>query len=555
MGGAQAEEPSSWPRCGSQDCIGIQLPGQGFCLAHVAEEVRAAFLAGLVPGSDLDLRGTPIDSYLLTAVLDALKEDEQPRLGDARFGEAQFSGKDEYVGTRFFGKPGFVGAQFGGETDFEGAQFSGYALFGKAQFSEYALFAGAQFSGNVGFENAKFGGDAEFEGAQFKGDAEFEGAQFRGDALFGEAQFSAARVLGPLIAESNLSLQQASFSAPILIEAATPRLALVGVAFQEAATLRVRFTDIVLDGVSFTKPSTISFAESVLKIGSTSELNDDVLETSERGARPRLRSLRLVDLSNLVLGDLDLSACLFQGAHNLEKLRIEGPLRFNLTPGAWRVRLRRWWIPVWRTSTRRQALAEEHHFRAQQSSPRRRGIPGRLRIPTWDSSDVQQADWVQRTTGQPVQTLKPENLAALYRALRKGLEDQQNAPATADFYYGEMEMRRISSTAPLSDRFVLWVYWLVSGYGLRASRALAAFALLVPFFAIGFWLWGLDPDHGHRVSYPIALLRSFESATSLLRPPPQGLTYIGQLLDAVLRLIGATLLGLALFSLRGRIKR
>jgi hypothetical protein len=51
------------------------------------------------------------------------------------------------------------------------------------------------------------------------------------------------------------------------------------------------------------------------------------------------------------------------------------------------------------------------------------------------------------------------------------------------------------------------------------------------------------------------LLRSFESATSLLRPAPSGLNEIGHLLDAVLRLIGATLLGLALFSLRGRIKR
>jgi hypothetical protein len=80
--------------------------------------------------------------------------------------------------------------------------------------------------------------------------------------------------------------------------------------------------------------------------------------------------------------------------------------------------------------------------------------------------------------------------------------------------------------------------------------------LVVPLFAIGFWLWGLDPPKGQPpIGYPTALLRSFESATSLLRPSPPGLNEFGQLLDAVLRLIGATLLGLALFSLRGRIKR
>jgi hypothetical protein len=54
-------------------------------------------------------------------------------------------------------------------------------------------------------------------------------------------------------------------------------------------------------------------------------------------------------------------------------------------------------------------------------------------------------------------------------------------------------MRRLSPMSPWTERFVLLVYWLFSGYGLRASRALVAFALLVPTFAIGFWLWGLDP--------------------------------------------------------------
>jgi hypothetical protein len=144
--------------------------------------------------------------------------------------------------------------------------------------------------------------------------------------------------------------------------------------------------------------------------------------------------------------------------------------------------------------------------------------------------------------------LQPENLATLYRALRRGLEDQQNAPGAADFYYGEMEMRRLSSTATRSDRFVLWVYWLFSGYGLLTSRALVAFGLVVPLFAIGFWLWGLNPPPKGQppIGYQTALLRSFESATSLLRAPPAGLSEVGQWLDAVLRLIGATLLGLAL---------
>ncbi|WP_308407820.1 hypothetical protein [Streptomyces somaliensis] len=33
-------------------------------------------------------------------------------------------------------------------------------------------------------------------------------------------------------------------------------------------------------------------------------------------------------------------------------------------------------------------------------------------------------------------------MAALYRQLRKSLEDGKNEPDAADFYYGECEMRR-----------------------------------------------------------------------------------------------------------------
>jgi uncharacterized protein YjbI with pentapeptide repeats len=597
MCGAQAGGQSSWPRCGSQDCTGIQLPGQEFCLTHVEAAARAAFLAGLQPGSDLNLSGTPIGLDLLAALLEALKEDETPRFGQARFdwarfsGDAwfrgvQFGGDAWFRGVQFSGPAKFEGAQFGGQAEFHGAQFSGDAWFRAADFSEGAWFEGAHFSEGARFDGAHFSEGAGFRQAQFSGDTEFSGAQFSGKVGFSRAQFSAARVLGPLIVDGQLSLSQASFAVPIVIDVSTKRLSLVGVAFQEAATLRVRFAEIVLDGTSFTKPSTISFAETPFRTLSGSELEDHSLETGNRVARPRLLSLRLVDVSNLVLGNLDLSACLFQGAHNLERLRIEGPLRFQMTPGAWQVHVGRRRIPIWHRWVRRQALAEEHHFRAQQSSPRVGRGANRLEVPGWSPPEVLTPAWVEETTGQQAQTLGCDQLAALYRALRKGLEDQKNAPGAADFYYGEMEMRRDSPMlrwiarlrrvspavsppddlrtrpvaggpmTPRTDVFVLWVYWLFSGYGLRAKRALVAFALLVPLFAIGFWLWGLNSSPTWAVSsWGAALRTSFESATSLLRPPPKDLSPAGEILDAVLRLLGATLLGLALFSLRGRIKR
>ena len=38
--------------------------------------------------------------------------------------------------------------------------------------------------------------------------------------------------------------------------------------------------------------------------------------------------------------------------------------------------------------------------------------------------------------------LEPGQIAGLYRELRKGREDAKDEPGAADFYYGEMEMRR-----------------------------------------------------------------------------------------------------------------
>jgi hypothetical protein len=152
--------------------------------------------------------------------------------------------------------------------------------------------------------------------------------------------------------------------------------------------------------------------------------------------------------------------------------------------------------------------------------------------------------------------------------LRKGREDSKDAPGAADFYYGEMEMRRhaakprrrilripgIEKTVriPRIEETVLWLYWLVSGYGLRASRALIALAITVALGAILLGLFGFDgqhPDDG-------TLLFAAETSISLLRAPDtESFTAVGHVVQIVLRLAGPLFFGLALLSLRGRVKR
>jgi hypothetical protein len=167
--------------------------------------------------------------------------------------------------------------------------------------------------------------------------------------------------------------------------------------------------------------------------------------------------------------------------------------------------------------------------------------------------------------------LEPHEIAPLYRALRKGREDSRDEPGAADFYYGEMEMRRQKPGAdrewnaqqdegsdvlrtPAAERVVLWAYWLVSGYSLRASRALAGLLVIVIVFSVCFWWFGFTP----RPDYARALLFSIESTSSLFRAPETpnlALTYGGEALQVLLRLLGPLFFGLALLSLRGRVKR
>jgi uncharacterized protein YjbI with pentapeptide repeats len=620
-----------WPICSTDGCIGVRRDGQEACLAHVDSQARKTILAGLKPGADLDLRGTPIDGELLNQLLAAIRsEDGPPRLANAGFQRAQFSGDAWFSGTQFSGEADFRKAQFSGEAWFEGAQFSGEADFREAQFSREAWFEGAQFSGEAEFREAQFSRDAWFEGAQFServwfdraqfsrdawfrkaqfsGDAGFDEAQFSHEAGFGEAQFSGpawfrkaqfsrdakfdeaqfsdearfdgaqfsedawfsgaqfkrAFNLGPVLTTYNLTLDRATFEQDTTIEAVSAKLSCVGARFAEGTILRLRRAQVVLDRALFAKPSTVAFAPDPFKhydpAGREVEMFDEgpvAQPAGGRQSRPRLLSLREVDVATLTLSELDLAACLFQGAHHLDHLRIEGARPFADTPGAWRLRLGRWWVPVWRRWSRRQTLAEEHHWRRPHPSPAVPGRWSRLAQPAWHDPicETPHESWVAWHTGQRVRRLEPDRLAVLYRALRKAQEDNKNEPGAADFYYGEMEMRRQDHNTPWPERVVVWLYWLVSGYGLRGLRALAWLAAVVIGLAgllqaIGFN--GGDPGFRDAVIYAAQSTLSIASGNKALT---DHVSWAGEVLRIVLRLAGPVLLGLALLSVRNRVKR
>ena len=568
------QRPSAdWPRCRlapDTNCNGVQIDPFGRCLAHLTGVELDKFLNQRGPGSGLDARGTDIGEPLLGRLVTTFGAGQPgPVFGTARFSEGRFTGAVLLAGARFTGDAWFDGARFAGDATFAGACFGGIAVFTDAEFGADALFTdrasfrkeavfdGARFGGTAHFGDASFDGSAGFSGARFGGDTILAGTRFGGSAQFTGATFDKAGHLGPLTSGAGFILDAAVFGQPVLIEAAAAAVSLRHATFADA-TLRFRYAAIDLDHATSTGRIALTAAAEPFTVPGDDPsrrrtVDESALTGPGRDAGPSLLWMRGVDASRVTLVNVNLSRCRFADAHNLDQLHFEGHRsRFADPPGFLRVAR----IPVWHY-TNRQIIADEWDWRTQ-----------RPRF-AWNPQP-----------GERCQALEPERLLTLYRQLRKALEDAKNEPGAADFYYGEMEMRRRASTTPAGERFLLALYWALSGYGLRSIRALSALVIVLALATAGFATIGfagsqnitylpVGPAHpgapvayrqttvsGPRPGWLGAFTYSVDSSTSLLSgSQSQPLTGIGNAVQILLKLLGPLFVGLALLAIRNRVKR
>jgi hypothetical protein len=135
-----------------------------------------------------------------------------------------------------------------------------------------------------------------------------------------------------------------------------------------------------------------------------------------------------------------------------------------------------------------------------------------------------------------------------------GLEEGPASSPTTDQVALPMASRSHHDStrpAPAGERALLLLYWLVAGYGIRASRSLAALAVTLLLAAVLLDAAGFVQDR----SYGRSLLFALESSVSLLKAPELRLTATGEVATVALRLLGPLFFGLTLLSLRGRVKR
>jgi hypothetical protein len=253
---------------------------------------------------------------------------------------------------------------------------------------------------------------------------------------------------------------------------------------------------------------------------------------SIRAATPAVTAAS--QLAGLELTNVELADCRFAGARNLDKLRLEPDVGFASAP-------------VWLGWQWRQVIAEERAWRSARGS-------GQWTKPVWPDFGDKEPEPAVLEAGQ---------IAGLYRALRKGREDAKDEPGAGDFYYGEMEMRRHARRSDTSsrpgapsrgrvERGILTTYWLVSGYGLRAWRALTCLVAAVIVAAVGLHAVGFT--HHHQ-PWSSAFLYTAGAVTHLVNPPDGLLTEPGQAIRITMGLLGPVLIGLTLLALRGRVKR
>ncbi|MET8276377.1 pentapeptide repeat-containing protein [Streptomyces sp. NPDC005096] len=627
-GTAPSTNTPHWPHCGMDSspedpvgCRGVQVDGYSGCLVHLADADRDVYLSGLGPGSDVDHRGTTFTGSLLSALLNALRDPStgHPRIGTAQFAHAAFQNAP-FRFASFRGSADFESATFRSSADFRSVTFQDPALFRSASFQNVTLFRDATFQSGAVFPSAVFEAEANFHHATFQSDAWFRDVVFRGiasfesaviqgvanfrsatfrrharfsdatfhndamyqsatfqtDAYFTRTVFQQVGTLGPLICTGNMHLSGALFGGPVTLMLAAYRVICHRTQWSSTAALRLRYASLDLSDAVFEYPLTISADASPWFLSDEGTMSEEPL-ASEFDASVQIDSLRGVDAAHLVLSGVDLSRCLFTGTVHLDQVRLEGSISFAEVPSGayWRR-----WFPV--RFSRRRTLAEERHWRA--------GQPGA--VDGWGPARTGNSLIGLATSSSPValtgnSPVGPAQLAPVYRALRKAFEDGKNEPGAADFYYGEMEMRRHDpkDTTP-SERRLLHGYWAVSGYGLRAGRALGWLGAAMVATVAVMMLWGLPADDPRPVTTgrqsgqeirlttdtpdpvnPTGALQErvtterFEKSLRVVinsvvfRSSEQDLTTVGTYTEMTSRIAEPVLLGLAVLAIRNRVKR
>lgn len=485
------------------------------------------------------------------------------RFQSTQFFAARFGEEAGFGGTRFGVNARFHNARFGPRPNFAEARFLGMADFGGAYLGEKSQMMKVHFAAPPTFLGASFGprarltqwfveGDLNMRSAHFLGAASLRDAEVTGNLILSYANFEGTIDLGGVhIGKSaylgNLAINGAERFGPLHVEGS---LDLQRAIIRSACAFVLSASDIDLTEARFAAPARISIGGGDVMMERVESEARLVLTTPQpigvKMSPPRLLSVRGSDLDAVVVSGFDVRPLRFAGAEGIDGLRIESGSAFEYAPRGPR--------------THREVIAEEHSMRSAHGGD------------NWDPPATRD-EAIGHTP-----TVGTAELSRIYRGLRKAREDIRDAPGAADFYYGEMEMRRFQAREELrrwqgfgpwalhaGSYLLLELYRLCGGYGVRPSRPLVLFAILTMLAAIWVDAGGLIQHlvTGAGASQPKTVAADFGQCLifvlrSALLLPTSTEVRAGsgaEWIQIAARVLGPLLIGLFAFGMRARVHR
>ncbi len=402
----------------------------------------------------------------------------------------------------------FWGAEFTKGADFSCAKFTGGANFHDAIFTEVAYFFEATFAKEANFGEATFSGGANFSGVTFIEEVDFECAKFTKEAIFSCAMFTKWAMLGGAMFTKRVDFGGATFAGLANFNETTfaENASFSGARFSKKASFfGARFSKGAdFEGAIFTESANFTLS---------SFQGRTVFAARRRGTRTapifwraevKFRELIIDPPDALRLIEADLRRCQFQDT-DLRKVQM---------------------IAV-----------------------------------TWPKIGSRLGVYDEIATME-IGTERPwARIEQLYRELKQNYEDRRDYERAGDFHYGEKEMRRRNPETPTGARFLLTLYWLLSGYGERYLRPLMWAGILFAVCTFGYVVLGLIPKGaGSRLaitnvqSWLHAAHYSFRVMT-LLRPDDFVPVGYSKLVNTTQTILGPIFLSLFALALRQRLKR
>jgi uncharacterized protein YjbI with pentapeptide repeats len=469
---------------------------------------------------------------------------------EADFSGCTFTTLDAYS-TAFGSEAVFWPAKFSEDVHLNDCRF-GRAMFQQAVFDRELDFSESTFARGLSLEEARCNGAVWLDSTRIEGDLECDGMSvatsvFGKDLdVGGKARLTALNASGPIVIirsrfAADVDLTGGRLSSITFSESAVGDTLLCSMVtieedseMSDVTARKVRFAQAKLEAPLILRVACEEL--DIIRCDVAGRLSAHVKDGNVHldvtrfaapgiiGGTGALLSAHDASLENLSLSRLDLSRCVLSTAGALDTVRIESVVRLARAPG--------------RFSARRRVIADEIVWRAQ-----RRGRLSRLRAAPWRRL-------AHELSLETEPAFAPAEIASTYRDLRKGREERKDAPGAADFYYGEMEMRRCAGRRSV-EAGILTLYWLSCGYLLRAWRACVLLLLLVAAGAAAIQLAGLDESW--RASAQRIAGATLPTSIVGARAPYSGDAAASIVL--AVHLLGPLVLGLIAFSIRGRVRR